>query len=164
MKINNWKHKLSQLLDENQTDEIINNFVLKHQLDFNKFEANFEKLRKTEKSIANFWGVNKSASTPSMDYFNPGRIAPAFPLWFYATYPDVMQWFHKYQKKIMRSNNYNEEKMSLEMAKLFNIDTSDKTITKNEIFDKNGQYFPSMLENLIESYIKMVKKDFETSL
>ncbi len=80
MNINDWKDTLKQLLDENQIDDIVNNFVLKHRLDFNKFEANLEKLRKTKKSVASFWGVNKLTPTPSMNYFNPGRIAPASPI------------------------------------------------------------------------------------
>lgn len=98
MNIDNWKNALKEILEENQIDEIINIFVLKHNLNLNKFKANLEKLTTTKDSVANFFGIKKLIPTPSINYFNPGRIAPAFPFWFYAAYPDVMQWFHEYQK------------------------------------------------------------------
>lgn len=164
MDIDDWKNALKKIVDKNQIDEILDEFVTKHKLNLDRFEANLERLTKTKKSIANFFGIRKLTPTPSINYFNPGRIAPAFPLWFYAAYPDVMQWFHEYQKSFMRNNNYNEDLMALEMVKLFGIDTVGNTITKDKIFDNNGQYRSSMLKGLTGSYVKIEKKEFETSL
>lgn len=123
-------------------------------------------LRRGMPSFSEFFGIEKTHQpTPSIDYCaRPGRRAPAFPLWFYAAYPDVMVWFHEWQKEYGRSHDYNQDAMVIETAKLFGINIEDETIDEDQIMDSDRKYLPKSLKNLAHSYKNITGKKLELQM
>lgn len=100
--------------------------------------------------------------TSSINYcVEPGHRASAFPLWFYAAYPDVMVWFHEWRKGYGRSHDYNDDAMAIETAKLFGIDIEDETLEEDQILNRRGENRPKYLKNLVKNYKAATKKTLE---
>jgi hypothetical protein len=165
-----WKGILSESIFGIDTDEdieyIIENLLMINKIDPYKFIANHAALlRGGGSSIRLFFGVEKDKTTCSMAYFvHPGHIAPAFPLWFYAAYPDVMVWFHEWQKEYVKAHNHNEDAIAIETAKLFQINAEDATVDKDQIVNNNDKYRPQVLRNLVSSYINITGKKLELQM
>ena len=64
-----------------------------------------------------------SASIRAFD--SPIKRAKAFPLWFIAAYPDVILWFHEWQRNLLRLYNRDYNLLAFESANLFGIKIRD---------------------------------------
>ena len=151
--------KILSIDSKEDVDDMINLFLL-DKIDPQAFFANLETLF----GVTTFSGLleEKKQSTPSMDYCAKlHHRAPAFPLWFYAAYPDVMVWFHKWQKKHGRECHFDQDIMATDTAKLFGVNIEDKNIDYKQILDNNERYRPKYLSNLVKHYKNTTGKKLE---
>lgn len=123
-------------------------------------------LRKGMPSFSEFLGIEKTHQpTPSIDYCAiPIRLRAPVPLWFYAAYPDVMVWFHEWQKEYGRSHDYDQDAMVIETAKLFGINIEDETMEEDQIINNEGKHRPKYLRNLVKHYKDTTGKKLEVSV
>lgn len=149
--------------------EQIINMLIADKIDPQVFLSNLTALlREGAPSFNDFWKVKGEKiyqPTASVDYFIR-RIyrARAFSLWFYAAYPDVMVWFHEWQKEYGRAHDYDEEAEVIEAAKLFGINIEDETIKEDQIMNSEGKHRPKYLKNLVKHYKDTTDKKLEVSV
>ncbi|MBA7635325.1 hypothetical protein ES703_42926 [subsurface metagenome] len=149
--------------------EQIINMLIADKIDPQVFLSNLTALlREGAPSFNDFWKVKGEKiyqPTASVDYFIR-RIyrARAFSLWFYAAYPDVMVWFHEWQKEYGRAHDYDEEAEVIEAAKLFGINIEDETIEEDQIMNSEGKHRPKYLKNLVKHYKDTTDKKLEVSV
>jgi len=91
-------------------DKIINELFIIDKIDPKAFLSNYSFLLNGGMgNIRDLFGVqNTQLSEPSAsirEFNSPIKRARAFPLWFIAAYPDVMLWFHKWQRNFIKLHN-----------------------------------------------------------
>lgn len=154
------------IASKEDVEQIIDMFIA-DKIDPRIFIDNLETLlREGMSSVSELFGIEKRRQpTPSIDYcVKRTDRASAFPLCFYAAYPDVMVWFHKWQKEYTRSHDYEEDALAIETAKLFGINIEDETIEESQIVNSEGKYRPKYLKNLVKYYKGTMRKNFEVSV
>jgi hypothetical protein len=91
--------------------------------------------------------------TSSLKHFvSPINRAPAFPLWFVATYPDVLAWFHDWQEDCLRRHNYDTTAVG------------DEKINDKDFIDNNGQFIPNYLKKIVIAFKNQTGKGLETQV
>ena len=144
--------------------------LIADKIDPQVFVSNLEVLISGYMSPFNFSGVDKKDPSPSVSYLNITRRAPGFPLWFYAAYPDVMKWFHEWQRELNNIDDLEIEsakllgidiKLEIESAKLLGIDIKDETIKLDKIVNNEGKHRPENLKNLVKNYKNKTNKSLE---
>lgn len=151
-------------LEEN-VEQIIDMLVA-DKIDPQAFISNYEYLVRDGMPSLREMFVKKNTSghrTLSIEKHFRHNRARAFPLWFYGAYPDVMSWFHQWQKDISKTHDRNLDSVAIETAKLFGVNIEDETIDENGISDSKGNYRPEYLRNLVNSWRKEVKAKLEVS-
>ena len=131
------------------------------KIDPQVFISNLEVLMRGYISPFNFSGVESKEPSPSAQYSDITRRAPAFPLWFYAAYPDVMKWFHEWQKEYARSIKFDDDQLITETMKLFGVKAEDINNNENLVLNKERQYRPEYLKNLVQKYKERTEKVLE---
>ena len=151
----------------NEDVEQIIGMLIADKMNPQVFISNLETLlRGGIPSFNDFLNVGKTHQpTHSIDYCaRPGRRAPAFPLWFYAAYPDVMVWFHEWQREYAKSHDYDHDAEAIETARLLGINIEDETIEKDQIVNSKGKYHPKHLKNLVKYYKDTIGEKLEVSV
>jgi|GEM_PF-2092503 len=146
---------------------IVNNLLITHRIDYRTFICNYAKLRRHRHPllIEPWFGEADQAAfvTPSIDELTkPGAIAPAFPIWFCAAYPDVMLWFYRKQREFLELTNQDLDEAAIKQMKLIGIENPDIIADESEIVNGNQKWRPQFLLNLVENYIKMQGGKLET--
>jgi len=75
-----------------------------------------------------------------------------------------MVWFHEWQKKYLKSHNFDDDVLAVETAKLFGINIEDETIKEDQIMNGEGKHLPKYLKNLVQSYKDITGKEPETKI
>jgi len=135
--------------------------VTSDKIDPQVFISNLEILLRGYISPLNFSGVESKEPSPSAHYSDITRRAPAFPLWFYAAYPDVMKWFHEWQKEYARSVKFDDDKLMVETMKLFGVKAENINNNENLVLNQERQYRPEYLKNLVQKYKEKTGKTLE---
>lgn len=154
---NIWRENLQfmaqkdpEMIAEADVDEVYD-MIIADQIDPQVFLSNLEVLLSGRVSLfSNFSGVGSATPSPSSYYCDMTRRASAFPLWFYAAYPDVMKWFHEWQIEHGQQVASHDEKLTFETMKLFGVEVAD--IENNVVFNELKQYKPKYLKNLVANY------------
>ncbi len=157
-----WKDNFEILVKEGagvigkeDIDDVVDMLVA-DKIDPQVFVSNLEVLISGYMSPFNFSGVDKKEPSASVSYLNIARRAPGFPLWFYAAYPDVMKWFHEWQREL---DNIND--LATESAKLFGIDIEGDATQLDNIMNSEGKHRPKYLKNLVKNYKDKTNKSLE---
>ena len=135
------------------------------------FISNFEVLISGFFNPFHFSGISKRHPSPSMTYcykgklisnFNSLKRAQAIPFWFYAAYPDVMEWFHKWQLEYDQPIEFDDHKIITETMKLFGAKKID--LERGSTFNKEKQCKPKYLKNLVKNYKNKTGKELEVAV
>ena len=95
---------------------------------------------------------------------SPAFRIPAVPLWFYATFPDVMIWFDSKKQEIARKHEGDLKAESKEMLKKLwgaNIKTPNDI---TQVLNKEGEALPKLLGQLVSRYKDETGNSLETSV
>jgi RNAse (barnase) inhibitor barstar len=172
-----WKDSFEAIIKENArviSKEDINDIIdmlIADKIDLQIFISNLGVLIRGHLSPFSFSGAERKDPSSSIIYYPHGDPicrfsitcrAPAIPLWFYAAYPDVMKWFHEWQKNHKLSNNFDDYKFVIETMKLFEIKEVD--LEKENVFNKEKQYKPEYLKNLVKNYLEKNRNDLEVAV
>jgi len=161
-----WKDQFELLetgvISREDVDGAVDMIVL-DKIDPQVFVSNLEVLIQGYSSPLNFAasGVESKEPSPSVHHSDITRRAPAFPLWFYAAYPDVMKWFDEWQKKCMQTVDFDLDKLATETTKLFGLKAEDIENTNNSVLNNEKQYRPNYLKNLVQKYKEKTGKELE---
>ena len=153
----------AEIIAKEDIDKAVDMFT-SDKIDPQVFISNLEILIHGYISPLNFSGVESKKPSSSVQYFNITRRAPAFPLWFYAAYPDVMKWFHEWQKTHIKSTGFGL-KLTFETQKLLGPNFLWPFYL---IFDivtylirKSKQWKPRRLKRMVKRYKKTTGKTLE---
>lgn len=132
-----------KIIDKEDIDQVVN-MIVADKIDPQVFISNLEVLIQGHISLLNF-----KKPSPSVYYCDIMYRVRTFPLWFYAAYPDVMKWFHEWQKNYMRSTGFDDRKLSAETKKLLGVSIIDLVV---QLIRKPKQHKPKHLKKLVKYY------------
>ena len=164
-----WREILSnpeyRIASASLVDDIVNLLLVPDNISHNTFINNFQYLLNQEKLYSTGMFTPQELSiSPSLEYFRgPGLIVPSFPLWFYAAYPDVMEWLHSHQKETLNNNQGNGEMLLLETGRMLGIEIGNKNLKLEDVFDELGCHLPKYLRNLADKYKNTTNNEYELS-
>jgi len=169
----------NKLLESTKEDveQIIDLFVV-DKIDPQVFLSNLETLLRVDNPSFNFLGnlsetrrIYKAAKSASRSILHPPKTRSrasfwsrinrplGIPLWFLATYPDVMVWLDEQQEKYY--HNTDDESAEL---KLFGIKKAVPNENMKDFENSKGKIRSKYLRNLVQSYKEATGKEPEIAI
>ena len=152
-----------------EAKEIIEAFLVPDKIDPLRFSYNCEALllHGMPSTAIKLLGLEKSPEpTPSLSQFIDVLDRPSFvPLWFIATYPDVLLWHKNKLREYKIVHGRDEDGLAALNAKLFGLDLTEPNLEErlDNFIDSEGNPRPNVLRNLLQSY-KDTGREFETAV
>jgi len=155
------------IASEKEVRKVIEDFIIPDKINPLAFSDNYETLlRGGMPSAREFLGLETGHKpTASLSQFARMIDRPVgMPLWFIATYPDVLLWYDNTVAEYMKTHMLREDSLTLFSAKLCGIDVLSPNLKEEDLVDSEGKIRPNILRNLVESYKDKAGKELETAI
>lgn len=165
----NWQNIFNELesdpLSTEEIDYIIENFLVPHKIDPDKFCVNYAALLREGIIMSELSTKSEEVTHSIIFYRHPDNRDPAFPLWFYAAYPDIIVWFQEYRRKLLKSPSYVDDIITFKIMTLFGLNNMDEVTDEKKILNAKGKFKLCLLKNLVSNYTRITEQEkFETQI